>query len=222
MKGSKPSPEKALSALRAWYLVGILGFSFSFTFSWFRYLTPLSLILLAALYWLYHPHRDRKFYGILGLIFLAGFLVEAAGVQTGKIFGVYSYGSILGPKLAATPVIIGLNWVIMVYGALAISTRLSGRRSIAALLAALFMTGSDVIIERFAILSGMWSWEAGTPPLQNYLAWFFISLVLALLGNWLGLASRKNKVAAPLFFIQLLFFIAIDIWIIIERIWVSS
>ncbi len=38
----------------------------------------------------------------------------------------------------------------------------------------------DLLIEPVAIHLGYWSWTGGDIPIQNYLSWFVISLVMAL------------------------------------------
>jgi putative membrane protein len=86
-------------------------------------ITPLNL-LFAALFLFYGrwPSRRVLFTGLA--VFAASFLVEAVGVNTGMIFGSYSYGSALGPKLWNTPVIIGLNWFVLIYCTNVISRQL--------------------------------------------------------------------------------------------------
>jgi putative membrane protein len=203
-----PAEVKALSALRTWYMVGILGFVFPFTFQVFRYLTPLSLLLLMLLFFVYHDRRDRKFWMAMIIIFLTGYGIEVVGVKTGRIFGEYEYGNILGIKLLEVPLIIGINWVIMVYGALAISSLVKWGRLAGSLLAALIMTASDFFIEKFAILSGMWSWQSQDPPLQNYLAWLIFSFAFCLLA-YPSIAGKTRKVGIHGYLYQLIFFILI-------------
>ena len=71
-------------------------------------------------------------------------------------------------KVAEVPLIIGINWVLMVYGGIALARSPDLEEFSASLLAAVIMTSSDVFIEKFAILSDMWSWQNTEPPLQNY------------------------------------------------------
>lgn len=203
-----PTEAKALFTLRTWYMVGILGFALPFTFQVFRFLTPLSLLLLLLLFFLYHDKRDRKFWMVMIIIFLAGYGIEVAGVKTGRIFGVYEYGKVLGIKLLGVPLIIGVNWVIMVYGAVAISSLTKWGRLFGSFLAALIMTASDFFIEKFAILSGMWSWHSSDPPMQNYLAWLIFSFAFCLLA-YPSIAGKTRKVGIHGYLYQLLFFILI-------------
>ena len=52
---------------------------------------------------------------IFAFIFLAGFVVEMIGTNSGLIFGGYTYGPTLGLKVGETPVLMGLNWIMMIY-----------------------------------------------------------------------------------------------------------
>jgi uncharacterized membrane protein len=201
-----PTESKILSVLRAWYIVGIIGFALPFSHNLFRILTPVSLLLLITVFLLYHTNRDRRLWLVLIAIFLAGFGIEVLGVMTGKIFGVYSYGRTLGIKLAGVPLIIGVNWVIMVYGALALASLSGLGRFWLSILGALIMTASDFFIEKFAILSDMWSWQSTDPPFQNYISWFLISFVFCLLA-YPSVAGEKRKVAIHGYIYQLAFFI---------------
>lgn len=203
-----PGEKKILSILRAWYMVGILGFSLPFSHNLFRILTPLSLLLLVSIFFLYHKKPDRRLWLVMIAIALLGFGVEVAGVITGKIFGVYEYGGTLGVKVAGVPIIIGINWVIMVYGGLALATMISPGRIAGSLLAAAIMTASDFIIEKFAILSDMWSWQGNDPPLQNYVSWFIISFLFCLLA-YPSLVAYRRKVAIHGYLYQLTFFVLI-------------
>jgi len=203
-----PGESKILSVLRAWYLVGIAGFAFPFTFELFRVLTPLSLLLLVTVFFLYHENRDRRLWIAMTVIFLAGYGIEVAGVITGRIFGEYEYGTTLGIRLFGVPLLIGINWVIMVYGGVALASLAGFGRVPGSLLAALIMTTSDFIIEKFAILSGMWSWQNSTPPLQNYISWFIISFIFCLLA-YPSVSGMKRKVAMVGYLYQVAFFIII-------------
>jgi putative membrane protein len=88
-------------------------------------------------------------------------------------------------------------------------------RSIAA---ASMMVVYDFALEPAAIRLDMWNWDGGAVPLQNYLARFVIAAAINYLAGSLSLPDRNNKAAAPLFFIQMIFFIVLDLWIVAEGI----
>ena len=41
-------------------------------------------------------------------------LTEAIGVNTGLLFGTYEYGANLGFKIFGVPLIIGVNWTVLI------------------------------------------------------------------------------------------------------------
>ena len=104
--------------LAIFYSVGVAGLIIPQTRDLFLFLVPLNLLMNLALLFIYHGKIDVRFAWKAALIFIAGILVEVAGVNTGLIFGSYSYGPTLGPKIFHTPVMIGVNWLMLVYASL--------------------------------------------------------------------------------------------------------
>jgi putative membrane protein len=188
------------------YAVGIVGITLPLHPD-FVLLTPLNLLVSTLLMLLRHPSWDRRTLLFLLIAYVVGFAAELFGVQTGLLFGDYTYGQVLGPKLWGTPLMIGVNWVLLAYAAgVLANTLLPGRHWLGrGLLAAVLMVGLDVLIEPVAIAYGFWWWEGGVVPLQNYLGWFLIALPLGVLfAVWQG--HVRNKVAIALFILQVIFF----------------
>ncbi|MRR22548.1 carotenoid biosynthesis protein, partial [bacterium] len=172
------------------YGVGLAGMLLPFSRGLFIAITPLNLLF--ALFWLFWGKWPARKVIITGsVIAVLSFFMEAAGVNTGRIFGVYAYGNTLGPKLLNTPLIIGLNWFLLIYCTNVISRQLweritggnAGRQSGLKQSIFIVVTGSvlmvfyDLLLEPAAIRLDMWSWECGIIPLRNFLAWFFFSLL---------------------------------------------
>ncbi len=201
------------------YSVGVAGMIIPQTRELFKALVPLNLLMNVALLLIYHGRLDLRFAWKALVIYSAGYLVELAGVNTGLIFGSYAYGQTLGVKIFHTPLMIGINWLMLVYASLVISSRFIDNRYFRVLVAAVLMVVYDFALEPAAIDLDMWDW-GGAVPMQNYLAWLVISLVLVWFADRTGLVNRKNKIAAPLFFVQLGFFILLDVWILIRELWV--
>ena len=187
-------------------MVGILGLAIPFSHDFFRYLIPVNILLTTLLILVYHRPATLRFILVTLLVAFLGYASEVAGVKTGYLFGDYSYGSILGPKLAEVPVIMGLNWVLMVYGGLAVASRTGTGIIPVCLLSAVLVTASDLIVEQFAILTGMWTWAGGAPPLRNYLGWFLTSFILSLL-YYRMVQQGTRKVAIHIFIYQMILFI---------------
>lgn len=197
--------------LLIFYTVGIVGLIFPQSRELFKALVPVNLLLNIALLLIYHGQFKKGFLWKAGLIFIAGILVEVVGVQTGIIFGEYYYGPTLGPKILGTPLMIGVNWLMLVYCTLAIISKFTDVPYFRILLASTMMVVYDIVLEPSAIALDMWSWD-GPLPMQNYIAWFFISFFLILFAERSRLVNQDNKVAPALYFIQFCFFILLNLW----------
>lgn len=204
--------NKMIKRIAVIYAVGVVGFSIPFTHGIFIRLTPLMLLLSFAILVYYssdlrsEKQHKRVFY--YSFVFVAGFLVEMWGVNTGVLFGDYLYGSGLGPKVVGTPPIIGLNWVLMIYLTSAIFSPLKRNLLNGIIWPSLLMVGYDVIMEQVAPTMNMWSWKNDIVPLQNYLMWGILALFFHSVRYALNLRDR-NQMALPLFVVQTLFFLLI-------------
>ncbi len=208
------------------YGVGLTGMLVPFTHDLFILITPLNLLFAAAfLFWRARPEARVIVAGLF--ILITSFFIEAVGVNTSRIFGSYSYGKALGPTAWNTPLIIGLNWFVLIYCTNAIArqlwSRLRAGKNVKPGLAEgafIIITGSllmvlyDLLLEPAATRLDMWSWDGGNIPFRNFIAWFGISLVFHLLYRLWGEAKLNNR-ALPLFLVQMLFFAIIDLFYLI-------
>lgn len=192
------------------YIVGFLGFAIPYSFPYFIFLTPFALIISIFLLASYHQKYDTKSVLIFSFIFLAGLAVEIIGVNTGKIFGEYSYGGALGPKIMETPVIIGLNWLFLVYASNSVLNRFRMPDFIKVLLAAVMMVVYDLILEQVADKLEMWSWSNATIPVQNYLAWFGLAVLFGAVLKFSKI-NTDNKLSFTLLLCQFFFFLGLFI-----------
>lgn len=191
------------------YAVGVAGFLVPGLQEKWAAMTPLNLLLSFVLLMAFHRPWNQAAAASVVLIGLLGFLLEVAGVQTGLLFGEYAYGPNLGWKVAHTPLLIGINWIMLVYMSVYAARRRASHPVVVAGLAAALMTGIDVLIEPFAMRFGLWDWQAGVVPLQNYMMWFVASFIFALV---FGRMNRElhNIVALPLLVLMILFFFLVD------------
>lgn len=185
------------------YTVGILGM-------WlkpndFISLTPLNLALTCFLLLAYYPYKEKDFIRYCIFLFTAGFAIEMIGVQTGKIFGMYYYGYALGFKLKHVPVIIGINWLMLILATQSIAQKFSNKLYIIAAIGASLMVVLDLLIEPIASKYEFWHWHNDVIPLQNFVAWFIISFFFHGLGTVMKF-NKENKMAVFVFAIQLIFF----------------
>lgn len=187
------------------YVVGIIGLNSPLQDT-FRLLTPLNLVVTALILFYYHSDWSRSFIYFCMLVYTGGYFIELIGTSTGNIFGQYYYGNTLGLQLLGVPLIIGLNWLILVY---CIGVYLAPMK-IPILLkiigGSLMMVLIDVFIEPVAMAYDFWQWELGVVPLLNYIGWFFTSSVFFTVFYIMDF-KKENKIAPFVYYIQLMFFL---------------
>lgn len=191
------------------YVVGIFGTAIPNTRDIFIILTP--FVLLISLFILINFHTSEagiKIWLIFGAIFIASYLIEVAGVNTGSVFGTYSYGKGLGFKVMDTPLLIGLNWVLLVYCTSAIFDRLRSNSIIKILGASMLMVVYDIIMEQVAPHMDMWSFEGENVPLRNYISWFALAIIFHSVTRLAGIRIT-NKFAPLVFYCQAGFFLVL-------------
>jgi len=188
------------------HLVGFIGIGLAVAPEMI-WLTPLNLLISLAVALYFDQNNNSSLFQFAVLSFLIGYGIEVVGIQTGKIFGSYQYGDILGPKLWDTPLMIGINWVLLCYCAGYSINALAPKLNniLKAAIAASMLVILDFIIEPIAIQWDMWTWSAKDIPLQNYIAWWIIGFIMMNLFYYF-LEKRANKVAVAVFIIQFLFF----------------
>lgn len=170
-------------------------------------LTPLHLLVSALILILNHKNFTRHNLYYFFVLAFAGYLIEVLGVNSKIIFGQYNYGKGLGFKMAEVPLIIGINWLILIYCTAILAKNIPGKwfRITAS---ALFMVIIDFAIEPVAVKLDYWTWQNDVIPVQNYIAWFVVSFLFhRFFQQKIGIP--QNKVAFGLYFIQFLFFITL-------------
>jgi len=159
------------------YSVGLLGLVIPCTFPLFLKLIPFALILSFVALALSHKSKiDTKTISIFFFIYIFAFIAEALGVGTGQIFGHYEYGLGLGIKFLQTPLIIGINWLFLVYTTASITQKLKVPDILKILIASVGMLLYDIVLEQVADKLDMWHWKDGIIPFQNYLAWYVLAV----------------------------------------------
>ncbi|WP_297090495.1 carotenoid biosynthesis protein [uncultured Draconibacterium sp.] len=192
--------------LVVFYTVGVLGLSLSASQSFFIRLTPFALLLSSFFVAFFHATFSKTTVLIFLLIYVLSFFIELIGVQTGIIFGEYKYGHGLGIKVANTPLIIGLNWLLLVYTSNAIMQQINCHPLIKVTGAASLLLLYDILLEQVAPKIAMWSFSTANIPLQNYLVWFLLGLSFSALLHLFRI-NTKNKIAPYVFVIQAVFFL---------------
>lgn len=188
--------------------------------------TPFHLLLMAAL--LIYTQRKINIGFLLFLIscFVVGVAVEIIGTSTGALFGHYEYGTPLGFQIYHVPLLIGINWFIIMYccgvsvamlyeklrkKTESIPSPPSRFKNLAIILdAALLAVIVDLFLEPAAIKLGYWTWLGdGSVPTFNYVCWFLTSALLVSIFLFARFPKR-NIFAVNLLLIQILFFLIVE------------
>lgn len=205
----------SIAVIIIFHFVGLIGFSLDELIPLFKILVPAHLLLMTFVLFYNHNEWNKHFYVFLFTVYLFSFSIEAIGTNTGKIFGEYTYLTTLGYKVFNTPIMIGINWILLVYSAGVliqgyIPSNSASSAVIKSLIGAAILTFIDFFIEPVAIKFDYWTWQNTTVPLQNYLAWFVTAFAFMLLFNKLNF-KKSNPVATILLLTQLVFFVLLSV-----------
>lgn len=192
------------------YLIGIIIHFSLFGHPLLKVLTPVALLSINFLIIIFGFPRTKGAFSWLILSYSFSFVIEVIGASTGLIFGVYYYGEGLGLKLLNVPLIIGLNWIIVVAGASLISEKLISTKFkyiLTGLLAVIF----DLVLEHIAPTLDYWHWKDGIIPFKNFVSWFFIAVILHFAYDKLSNQKLSNLFLINLIS-QFLFFVVLLLW----------
>jgi putative membrane protein len=200
----------AQGILLLFHVTGFLGLAFSQDPSFFLQFTPLNLLLTAVLLFAFHPDRSPTFIWFSAVVMVVGFFVEVVGINTGYLFGQYTYGETLGFKWLDVPLMIGVNWWILTYSTGILARYLPLPSIGRAVVAAVLMVGLDACIEPVAVRFDFWQWHYDLIPLLNFKGWFIVSFILQVYFNRTQFVKR-NALVPFVYLLQLLFFFGLGL-----------
>lgn len=195
-----------IAVLIIFYSVGTVGTQLPAHRAFFLGLSDFNLLLTFVIALLAFEKLNLKEIFFLVICYLATMSAEWIGTSTGLLFGSYFYGQNLGETVVGVPLVIGLNWWILIIAASSITDYFKLKPLVSALVGALLMTLLDVIMEPVAIKSDFWHWENEQIPMYNYVCWFLLTFILLVIKEKVSV-SKANKVHSALFLIITLFFI---------------
>ncbi len=212
------------------HVSGLIGILFSPYKDWFVNNTPVNLLVMTGLLVWNQEKINRNLLLFFVLTCSVGMITEIIGVNTGLLFGNYSYGSVMGIKIGGVPLLIGLNWFVVVFCCIVIMEQMHqwvkakyetlGQPTMSAKLenisiivdGAMMAAFFDWIMEPVAVKLGFWQWHSVSIPLYNYLCWFAIAALLIGISRKLPIPKR-NDFAVHLLIIQALFFLTLRIFL---------
>lgn len=195
----------SIALLVAFYISGLIGILTKTTAIDFLSLTPLNLLINVILLFINHENGKTIQWLVFFIIGILGFFIEVIGVNTGFIFGEYIYGNTLGWKIFETPLIIGVNWMMLTYAVVYTIGRSIKNNIINSLVCAAVLVALDFLIEPVAIAYDFWTWTNVSVPIKNYIAWFCIGFVFCFILCHFK-KETKNNLAPFLLLLQFIFF----------------
>lgn len=193
----------------ALYVVGAIGLSLPEFQGYFLILTPAQLLVSLVLILGFHKGWNDAFPIFAAAAFWIGFGAELIGIHGGYLFGDYVYGPTLGPMLWEVPVVIGINWFILVYLTGTVFHKVTDNDYYAALLGATAMTVIDYIMEPVAVALDMWYWKFDVIPTGNYFSWFGVAFLIHLIYRKTNF-EKENPLAAWMLVSMILFFAVLN------------
>lgn len=171
--------QQTVSIFIVWLFTSsaIIGMSIGH-YDWFIIKTPLNLLVLFSLLIINFPINTLKKLGLVSLFFLCGFMAEWVGVHYGFLFGDYYYGGNLGFSVDGIPLLIGINWVILILTTAGIVQHHFQSLWLKVISGAILMVILDFFIEPLAPLFDFWYWTDGSASVHNFIGWFVVASLL--------------------------------------------
>lgn len=192
------------------HLAAIIGIGLGYE-DFFFPKTPLTMLYLVVMLVLWFPIKDIKMLVLFFICFATGIGVEWIGVHTGWLFGSYRYLDNFGVKLDGIPLLIGVNWGILVFITHQLASHVFKNRWLSAAIGAGLMVFMDYFLEQICAHAGFWKFDTGAGWL-NYACWFVIGYALQIVASLFKLKG-DTRLSLNLYLVQTLF--AATLWILI-------
>lgn len=213
-ESSKSSQLTLIIIIVLFHTVGVIGLSMPSLRPIFLQLVPWHILLMLIVIVASHRPLDYRILLFALLIFIIGYAAEWIGIHKNWLFGSYNYGTTLGLQFYDIPLIIGVNWFLLIYSAGVLMQQLRIRSVFSRIITgAIVLVLLDLLIEPVAIKLDYWHWADNIIPLSNYAGWFLLSALMLFVFEKFNF--KKQSIVAPVFLlIQVVFFAVLRLIII--------
>ncbi len=192
------------------YVSGSIGFVLNPSF--FSPFTPYTLLLTCTVFLIHSPLTDNKFIFSFFFIAVLGFIIEVIGVQTGLIFGKYTYGNGLGFKLLDVPLVISVNWAMLICAGIIVVNTIFSNKLVVVTVASILVTLIDLLIEQVAPKLDFWHFENEGPSIHNYMGWIGVTFFMSLLFYPMIIKGNRS-VSSIILVLQIIFFTSLYLFL---------
>jgi bisanhydrobacterioruberin hydratase len=196
-----------IGILYLFHFVGLVGLNIPSVKDWFVLLIPFHLVLSSICLLMDSKNFSGINFGIFIACFLTAFVAEIIGVNTGLLFGNYQYSNILGFKIFHVPIVIGILWVALSFAVIQTLKNYFKGFWLPIFMGASILSVLDLFIEFFAIKVNLWQWKNNLIPVNNFITWFLLSIVILFIYSKSGFRFPKNKIGLHFLISISLFFV---------------
>ena len=162
------------------WLINISGFFgvLSDQKDFFLSTSPFAILITFVLLLLNYDFKQKGFTTAVISIITIGFLVEFLGVNYDLFFGSYEYGNNLGYKIGGVPIIMSVNWLVLIFLTGSFTEKIiPNSLPLKVMFASLLMVFLDIFLEICAPKLDYWQFHDDIVPMSNYNSWFVISAI---------------------------------------------
>ena len=162
------------------WLINISGFFgvLSDQKDFFLSTSPFAILITFILLVLNYDFKQKGFITAVISIITIGFLVEFLGVNYDLFFGSYEYGNNLGYKIGGVPIIMSVNWLVLIFLTGSLTEKIiPNSLPLKVMFASLLMVFLDIFLEICAPKLDYWQFHDDIVPMSNYNSWFVISAI---------------------------------------------
>ena len=190
------------------WLINISGFFgvLSDQKDFFLSTSPFAILISFILLLLNYNTRQKGFATALISIITIGFLVEFLGVNYDLFFGSYEYGNNLGYKIGGVPIIMSINWLVLIFLTGSFTEKIiPNSLPLKVIFASLLMVFIDIFLEICAPKLDYWKFNEEIVPMSNYNSWFIISAICLYI-YFRSIKDKEYKLSTNMLVIHLAFF----------------
>ena len=190
------------------WLINISGFFgvLSDQKDFFLSTSPFAILISFILLLLNYNTRQKGFATALISIIIIGFLVEFLGVNYDLFFGSYEYGNNLGYKIGGVPIIMSINWLVLIFLTGSFTEKIiPNSLPLKVIFASLLMVFIDIFLEICAPKLDYWKFNEEIVPMSNYNSWFIISAICLYI-YFRSIKDKEYKLSTNMLVIHLAFF----------------
>ena len=190
------------------WLINISGFFgvLSDQKDFFLSTSPFAILISFILLLLNYNTRQKGFATALISIIIIGFLVEFLGVNYDLFFGSYEYGNNLGYKIGGVPIIMSVNWLVLIFLTGSFTEKIiPNSLPLKVIFASLLMVFIDIFLEICAPKLDYWKFNEEIVPMSNYNSWFIISAICLYIYFRL-IKDKEYKLSTNMLVIHIAFF----------------